>query len=535
MRRLFLVIVVSVLWVAGSHAGFAHALSSGSQRFVSADNTFYVYVKAGESISASFLRSTYDEVRDVPSTDITITVSRPGGKEKRCTIKSDIAVGKGCAFAPMVADMTGIWSISFVPAKGAKPYDEVSPDVRWQKHLFTWDVTVKGDGGEQHGRMWTERYAFRQPTSNQLPSVTGDFTYYYVSEDGYIYKNTDRQYNGQVSILLADSVGIRKTGECVSAYHSTEVSDKNFSPALGSCGAQYKLFFEEPAGQLPATAMRWDGKEDWVRPNISRPSLGELSFTSDKSSDQQSGTVSFFLHNFVGQYAIKFDVDNDGSFDGQSDVTLHEHMKNLSDGLQHVRFSGVDRQGQIIPPSQKIGVKVEIAKVAEIHFVAVDVEGRQGIQVTRLNGDNAPTDRVCWNDTELSPIPNARYATMDFDGRDCPASASGVHGWLYNNQSWGNARYIDDWIYATAKLQGSNQIVYPQDTALAAKKSQVNWLIILSVSFGVFFIGVLAIVILFLRRRRRALLVTPSLSTPGVESTGSQDPADESLSDQNRY
>lgn len=532
MRRLLLAIVLSVAWVASCYPVASHALTSDGKRFVAADNTFYSYVKAGEKISVSFLRSQYIQKTGMPITDTTVTVDGPGMKQKKCVLKSDVRVGSGCTFAPIIAGKTGIWRIVFAPGKDAKPFEEASPDVRWQKNLFNWNVTVTGSDGEQRGRTWTEKYAFRQPDKAQL-EATGDFTYFYVSEDGYIYKATDRQYDGQVSVLRADSIGIRKNDDCTSAYRSVGVTSTEYSPALGACGSRYKLFFEEPAGDLPTKATRWDDADDWVRPSISRPKLAELHFSPDKSQDQQSGTISFFLHNFIGQYDIKIDVDNDGSFDGQSDVALHEQMRSLSDGLQQVRFQGVDRQGQIIPRSQKIGIKVEITKVAEIHFVAVDVEGRGGIEVTRLNGDNAPTTRLCWNDTDLTPIADVRFMTKDVDGRNCPESGGGVHGWLYTSKSWGNARYIEDWIYASAKFDGNNKIVYPEDTVQAIKKSQTNWTLIMTIAAVVFIIVAIVAVIVF---RKGGKTPPPApLAPPGVQPIGSQDPTVIQPSDNDRY
>lgn len=535
MRRLILAIVVSLVWVTASHTGVAHALSSGDKRFISANNTFYVYVKAGEKISASFLRSTYVEIGSAalhpPFTDITITIDGPGVKQQKCVAKKNTPVGKGCIFPAQTSVKTGIWRINFVPGKGSGVFDEVAPDVHWTKGLFAWNILVKSSGGEQHGRIWTDRYAFRQPAGNLF---TGDFTYYYVSEDGYIYKDIDHQYNGQISILSADGIGIRKGDQCTSAYQSVEVADTQYSPAFGSCGDKYKLFFEQPSGDLPTDAVRWDGTKDWVVANVGHPIISEIHFIPDGSKDQLSGNITFFLHNFIGQYQVKIDTDGDGSFDGQNDVTLNEQMSGLSNDLLRIPFQGVDKTGGIISPSSKIGIKVVITKVAEIHFVATDVEGRDGIEVTRINGDNAPTTRICWNDTKLTPIADIRLATTNVDGRDCPVSDGGVHGWVYDNHSWGNARYIDDWIYATAKLDGKNTVTYPESTTEAIAKKQSNWLPAILAVGAVVVIGAAVAVVVIVRRRKMPPPVAP-LAPPGVQSTGSQDPTSEQPSDLDRY
>ena len=523
MRRLFVGLFFGLVFLSFAHVPTANALASDPKLFISADNTFYAYVKAGETISAAFARVNQDEPFDTSREDIIITVDGPGMAQQKCVASKSVPIGQGCTFAAQTALKSGIWKIQFAVPATARSYQEVSPAVRWAKNLFNWNITVKGAAGEQHGRVWTERYAIRQPADN---SYSGDFVNYYISEDGYIYKATNRGYNGQISTLSADSIGIRSGDKCVSAYRSTDVGDPKFSPALGVCGNSYKLFFEEPAGDLPAKADRWDETNDWVRPNISRPSVSELHFTTDKSVDQQSGKITFFLRNFIGQYQIKIDVDNDGSFDGQSDVVLNQQMKNLSNGLQEVRFPGVDKSGQIISPSQPIGIKVEITKVAEIHLVAADVEGRVGgLELVRLSGDNAPTTRVCWNDTELTPFADESLMTKTVDGRDCPDSMGGLHGWGYATSSWGNARYIEDWVYASAKLEGSNQITYPDAKVTESATVQKNWWIaILVVALTI--VGGVVIGVLVARRRAARQEQLQQLQGPSSEPVNPSHPDD---------
>lgn len=506
---------------------YAYALSSDPKQFISADNTFYAYVKGGETISAAFTRVNQDEPFDTVRGDVTVTLDGPDFATKTCVIAKDVAIGKGCQFAPLTATKTGIWRVQFTVPASARSYKEVAPDVRWAKNLFSWNIIINGNDGEERGRVWTERYAIRQPLAS---TYLGDFVTHYISEDGYIYKAITKGYNGQISTLSADSIGIRKGTDCVSAYQSVDVSSTTLSPALGTCGNAYKLFFEEPSGDLPAKAAKWDGESDWIRPNINRPTIAELHFTSDKSTDQLSGTISFFLRNFIGQYKIKIDVDNDGSFEGQSDVVLNQQMKKLSSGLQQVRFAGVDKDGQVIPVSQKIGIKVEITKVAEIHLVAADVEGRTGgVELMRLNGDNAPTTKICWNDTELAPMTVTALMTPNLDGRDCPDSIGGVHGWAYADASWGNARFIDDWTYASAKLIGDNQIVYPEDATGTASTARNNWLAIGLAVLGVVVIAGGTAAVVVIRRKKQQQIqqqVPPLAPLQNSDMTNSGQPVD---------
>lgn len=518
MKRFFVAVLLVFVGIAFFASHSTHALSSNPKLFISADNTFYAYVKSGETIGATFSRIDLTEQFDTTQEAVTITLDGPGAQQQKCVAPKNVAVGQGCRFAAQTASQSGIWRIQFTVPAPAKPYEEVSPVVKWGKNMFEWDITVNSGTKEQKGRIWTEQYAIRQPPA---ASFSSDLTNYFISEDGYLYRAVYKGYNGQISILSADGIGIRSGKDCVSAYQSVEVGNTKLSPALGTCGNAYKMFLEEPAGDLPAKAVEWDKAEDWVRPNISRPSISELHFNSDKSTDQQSGTISFYLRNFIGQYKIKIDVENDGEFDGQNDVVLNQQMKKISGGLQSVRFDGTDKTGQIIPPSQKIGVKVEITKAAEIHFVASDVEGRsEGFEVTRLNGENAPTTRLCWNDTELTELASD-LTTEKVDGRSCPDSTGGVHGWTYADGSWGNARYIDDWTYAQAKLVGSNQIVYPEDVAVATDTASKGYMQVAVIAGTVLVALIGTVAVLVLRRKKMASMphqLPPQPPAPGDPS-----------------
>lgn len=495
MRYRFIIAVLGVLLLSFT-LGLqdARAYSPGPKQFINADNTFYVYVKAGEKVSASFLRFVHEEIFNTIRGDVAVTIEGPDIQPETCILSKDLASGQGCRFEPKQATKTGIWRVNFQAPEGSNTFDQVSPTVRWTKNWFNWNITVMGENGESKGRIWTERYALRQPPA---PEYKDDFTHYYVSEDGYIYRAVTRGYNGQISILSADSIGIRKGKDCVSAYQSSEVSSKEFSPALGSCGNAYKLFFEEPAGDLPTTATRWDGKQDWIRPKIQKPTISELNFIPDNSSDQLSGYITFYLRNFLGQYQIKVDVDNDGSFNGSNDVLINQQMKKLDSGLMRVRFSGSDRSGQVIQPTRTIGIKVEITKVAEIHFVAADVEGRTGgLELVRINGENAPSKGLCWNDIELALLAT-ELTTPVLDGRSCLDSTGGLHTWAYADESWGNARYIDDWVYASAKLVGNNQITYPLKSNIEISSRTAGWNpVIVGVSIGgvVLFLAAFAVI-----------------------------------------
>lgn len=483
----------------------AAAVASNAKMFISADNTFYAYARGGETISASFIKSAQAEPGGLMKHDIVATLEGPGLPIQSCTIPGGVATGSGCDFTNVEAPETGIYRISFALPNGARPYPEVSPLVKWGGNLFTWSILVKDGAVEKTGRIWSELYAARQPVAE---SFLTDMTYHYVSESGYVYRATYRGYNGQISTFSADAVGIRKDDSCESSYRSVSVTDNQYSPAAGSCGGGYKLFFEQPAGDLPQRTKKWDGKEtDWVMPATAAPKVTALKFESSKTGDLQSGKISFSLANFVGQYSVDIDTTGDGSFNSKEDVKIKRYHKKLDDSTQVVAFDGVDARGQIVPISQPIAIRINVEKVAEIHLVNADVEGRTGgLEIVRTNGTNAPSTRMCWNDTELSSLAEAGLQTPKLDGRSCPDSGVGRHhGWAYATGSWGDGRYIDDWAYASISTEGISTIQYPESTTplvnVTQKNNQSLVIIVGAVLASVF---VVLVALIAVRRRRHA-------------------------------
>ncbi len=496
-----IVAVIGVLAISGQTAG---AIASNPNMFVSADNVFYAYVKGGEKISASFSKSVETEPSGLAAHDINVALEGPGLTTQTCTMPKNVAVGQGCGFADVIAPETGIYRLSFNLPSGAMPYPEVSPRVKWGGNLFSWNLTIKDGTVEKQGRVWSELYATRQPAPQ---AFLANPTYYYVSESGYIYRAAYKGYNGQISTFSADAVGIRFGEDCASVYQSVRVTDRKFSPTFGECGGSYKLFFESPAGDLPKTAKKWDEKTTWIIPSVSAPKVTDLQFESDKNGDTQSGKISFRLRNFVGQYSVDIDTTGDGGFSSREDVKIKRTMKAVNNDVQQIEFDGVDARGQVIAPSQKITIRINVEKVAEIHLVNADVEGRtDGLELTRINGDNAPSSRMCWNDTDLDPLENSSLQTSTLDGRDCPdSSAAKLHGWPYATGSWGDGRYIDDWAYATTKVEGVHTITYPDDSeapSTAQRKNNVP-LLLGTAAVTVAFVALVAVIVMKRRAHRK--------------------------------
>lgn len=503
MGKFFYGILVSI-GLAVLSAPLAGAFSSDPRTFVSGDNVFYAYVESSEKVNIGFVKSEHREPSGMASKQITVTVNAPGMQPQTCVIPANVSIGQGCNMS-LTAVKNGIWRINFQLPQDAYVHSEVSSNVRWNGNLFSWNITVSDGSGEKKGRLWSELYAIRQPAP---PRFLADLTFHYMSEDGYLYKVVYRGYNGQISTLSADAFGVIRNGDCVTAYQSIATSNAEMKPSFGSCGGSYKLFFEQPSDELPTEASRWDDTKDWIRPNIDRPVVDGLKFTPDKSTTQQSGTISYTLKNFIGQYEVRIDTNGDGSYDGPRDITLKKQIKNLkSAGEQKITFDGLDRDDNAIPRSQQITVKINIVKTGEIHLVGADIEGREGgIELVRLSGDRVPSFDVCWNDTELNATTDGVGSVLTLDGKSCPDSTGGVHKWKYSElgNSWGNARYIDDWVYTSARVTGTAEIRYPEKVVAAEedivqRNMGIGLIIVALVVIG----GIITGVIVWVRRRHK--------------------------------
>src|SRR5699024_2742175 len=213
------------------------AVAAGNQDGVDgyASNTIYAYLQTGEWLYA----------------DGNIgTVTQPDG-----------TTGSGPdTYGPATAD--GVWQVQ-LPNLGANvPYD--------------WTVEVRtGDDAEIPGRVWAAQDGIRQSLA---AGDLADLQYWVVNDTGYVYSVDLYGYNGGNSWIEANSVGWADE-DCVPTYASYEyAADGTGSdyPALPDCGETYRVFFEEPAADLPATAPSAGG-EVTIRPELL--GVGDLEVT----------------------------------------------------------------------------------------------------------------------------------------------------------------------------------------------------------------------------------------------------------------
>src|SRR5690606_30870962 len=145
-------------------------------------------------------------------------------------------------------------------------------------------------------------------------------------------------------------------------------------------------------------AQLWDGSTTWLRRPTTTPTLQNLAFTADVGQTR-SGEFTFDVDGFAGQLEIEIDVNGDGDFDDPEDRALPVAVS--ASGTVSVEFDGLDGQGAPIPATQDLNARVAITRIGEIHFLNDDVETRAGLSVRAVNGPQAGSTTLYWNDTDL--------------------------------------------------------------------------------------------------------------------------------------
>ena len=402
--------------------------------------SLFAFVDAGELVDVVFTKVDTGEPGDAAA----VTLHRPGAAPVTCDVPAGAAAGTVCQWTDEVATQAGIWEIAH----------STSSDT-----AFTWSIDVHDGASVIPGRVWSTGHTVRQADD---AAGAGDVALWYRGEHGHLYEASFRGINGVDTTFRADAVGVRAPGACRSSYRSVESSDPSGSLAApGECGDPYKIFFEPPAADLPATAALWDGTSTWVNPVVAAPSITDATFTP-ATPGSRSGTVDLEVSGFTGQLTVQIDADDDGVFDGPADVALPGWA---ADGSSTVDVDGLDGNNAPIPVTRAMGVRVLIDRTAELHLVADDVELLAGgVELTLLNGPEPGRTTLHWDDTGLAASPCGTPPTV-VDGIAGVASDGGVHGWDASDcppdmaGSWGDDRLIDQWAHLPVDV--STELVVP--------------------------------------------------------------------------
>jgi uncharacterized repeat protein (TIGR01451 family) len=429
-RYLVILLVLAMAFVAGGllrTSPPAVAESSVANVPMSFSTTFYAYVGAGETLSVTFTKA-YQSANSGPAAD-TFTVTDPANTVKyTCSQATGAALGVVCASpTAMTSSTAGVWTIT-TSTPGNNAWD--------------WSITVRNSSSTAlPGRVWSTNYGILQSDG-----TARNLQYWMVDDSGYQYTVTLNQYNGVGSTIQANSVG-NATAACVPRYASMQ------GGTLGAptrCGADFRIFFQQPSASLPATAPSAAGTVT-VKPALLTTAglaVNDLVFTPS-AAGASSGTFRYSINSrFTGSYRLQVDTNGNGTYDDPQDRTTT--LSADGSGNYTTPFNGLDGQGTAVSDCNLMHARIFFPTVGEIHVLQTDVEGRGGIQIVRTNGAGAPNPTIYWNDTNLAD--NVANRTPVLDGRAGVDSTGGVHGWAQSGTSWGNNRTIEDWENVTANF-----------------------------------------------------------------------------------
>lgn len=425
-------LIVGVIGVVVAPAPSATAATQPAGSSIRVAQTFYAYTAAGEQLSIDFAAR-----HGATTSARVITVLAPDGTLTTCELIATVPGQDADCSLTLSSTVPGVWTIGFAY-------------VNAQTGDFDWRIEALNGGTPVPGRVWSDLYTMVNTNYIDVPL-------WYVGATGHQYAATYYGYMGVDSSFGADQFGIVNTGTCVSAYESRGIENQDrLSRAAPECGVPYHVFFEAPAADLPASAVDGAGTNHFVAPPVQTPTIDALTFTPD-SAATRAGTFTFDAPNHVGNAILQIDANGDGDLTDPEDREIPISIDGAT--TQSVPFDGLDGLGQPIAPFTAFAATVSITQAGEIHFINDDVEARSGITVTALNGQNAGTSTLYWNDSTLAianHTANCLPPIMDGRAGYDSAAAPGVHGWPCNPATnpntgtsgpWGDVRQIDDWTF----------------------------------------------------------------------------------------
>lgn len=437
----------------------AHAETNPSGTTIREPQRFYAYTTPGQNLDVTFTRTTSSTIPTL------LRITSPAGVQTYCSIGT--ASGSSCSRLNLTSPTAGVWEIYFYAND-----DSVSLG------MHRWDIQVQQGMNNLSGRVWSYQYLMY----NGNPAT---FDMWYLSPLGYKYKSTHTDFFGVDSIFEANQFGNIYTDTCTSAYRSIEVAknspyyDPAFTNKSHDCGRPYAVFFQAPAAGLPVSAVDAFGTTHMLNQPPVAPTVSTLAFTPD-APNTRAGQFTFTATAALGTSTLLIDADGDGQYDGPLDRSIPVGI--ASDGTQTYTFDGLDGAGNPIPVSVAMSAYLAVNKAGEVHVLSMDVESRQGISMTALNGPNAGSSTIYWNDSFLQTeqrLP-CRPGTLDATA-GVDTSGGPRHTWNCFGQpdlnpndgiggAWGDARSIDDWMFHTVDVR-TNTVIVPAVSTYTVEKT----------------------------------------------------------------
>jgi len=363
----------------------------------------------------------------------------------------------------VLAGQAGVWEIDFVsPNNGA--ISGTNPNIvpasaNWTQpinleYIAAFDISVRNTSNTAFltGRVYT----------NIFSGILGTFDVGFnailniLTKDGYRYTLNNNGQAGNGFCFFSNNKGFRDATGAASYESVDNVTSPNVQdPRVADTQADitHKIFFNDPAVDLPTVANTPGGGTTWLLNPPFVPTISNVGFTGTEGTANFAGTSPLggnidFTAGANGTYIIAIDVNKNGVF---TDAIDRKITGIVNTGVNSIYWDGLDGLGNKVPASTgKYTATISLSLYgAEVHFPFFDVERNvNGILLTRINGNLSPDYTVYWDDSPVTVVGTPSNPVKNTTGL---SSLINGHKWGTPGPGpteFGNEKSLDTWAYA---------------------------------------------------------------------------------------
>ena len=378
------------------------------------------------------------------------------------------------------APVTGMYGVLFTTASGGGgPNGRVDQVARSNNSVAGWEVAVRDSAAsltDLNGRAYT--YAFLGFTGGNNRPVFS--TLYYVTEDGYRYRQDLRGLDPNGYALYANTFGFLDDNDPLyKSLRGNNANVSNLPPGVSAQPAEYPIFFSDIS---PGAAAETEAVRVLNALNIPTvppsPQISAVGFNGSLggviTATGVGGTFTFSTTDTVSYQII---ISRDGvDFDPAN--PLNRILTGIAySGTHQVTWDGLDNNLQPFPARATPYSYRAYGRNGEVHFPIIDAENNGngtiaggGPTITRLNGLNAGDRTVFFDDRGYVTSSGATVGNLN--GTLCPGaspaaanppvslagvdSISSYRRWANGGNSntdcnsgagWGDAKAVNLWTY----------------------------------------------------------------------------------------
>lgn len=392
---------------------------------------------------------------------------------------------------------TGIWVIHFVSpdsSSSGNPPSSLLVSNNWvqaptDNFVAAWDVTVLKSGSPVSGRVFSNFLALNiaayfQPLNAETYIKTGDGVLYRMNLNGLepfavIFFANNKGFKDSSGKGLYRSIQFTGAGDF--GTFPSGYSVHNPGAADTATDVTHKIFFNYPDPNMPASAPTPGSGSLWLNPTYTSPQgPSDVTFSGEEETAGQAGVspltgkFRFTSTGSISSYAIKIDVNNNGTFGDGTDRTL---VGEAQSGINEVIWDLLDGANQPIPPNEA-GYRATIEfHYGEVHFPFFDAESNpNGFKFERLDPAVGGDTSIIYYDNSYNPLQTYTLCALG----ETPVPAEGCYGNQLDTRKalqgidssgganrwsddFGNKRGLDVWGYViTPPVELGSKIVVKQ-------------------------------------------------------------------------